>query len=420
LLRQARPYATGPRLFGVLRRVEVGPFLLVVASLEKLMFDSNSSPAAIRTRRSFAHGVVGLALAGAGWLGGAGAALAANANFNVVVTQVPASVSVSRPGLTTYAAYTVSITNTAGNTNNNIRFSGSTTVTGDLTAADGDAGAVATYIETIPRTACTPRTGGTSVQCNFSQMKAGANNSFVVIFAAPALADADHYAADAAVNFNWSFDYASGNSSGTPSSIICNGVQLPNPPCTGTNSTALITTQTDAILSGFLTYVPSFGGTFFTGNGASALPASGTNLRPTALTKLTIPTGQNLTTAQAALTVAAGGLTSDTTTTIDAIFTVPSGGFFGHFATVELRRDASTIANGAKIANAVVLYSHDDNPSNANPVPACPANGDPSSLSPPVCLFSRTEFTKKNAPTSDDIGDWLFVIHADENGGFRF
>jgi hypothetical protein len=380
--------------------------------MELHMFESSVSPLAVHLRRSLA----GVALIAAGAFGCGGPALAANANFSVMVKANPTQVSVGRPGLATYAAYEVSITNTAGNTNNNIRFSGSASVTGDL------AGAAATYVETIPAGACT--LSGATVQCNFAQMKAGANNSFVIIFSTPVLAKPTQNTISAAISFAWSFDYASGNSSGTPSSIICNGQQIPNPPCTGSNSTTLITTQSDPILSGFQTYIPSAGGTFFTGNGTSALPAivtaSGTDLLPTAQTTLKIPKGQNLTTAQAAVTVAAGGLTGDTTTTNTVIYTVPNNGAaFPTFAIIELRRDVSTIASGAKIARAAVMYSHDDG-GTGTALPPCPANGDPGSLTPPVCLFSKTEFTKKTAPTPDDVGDWLFVIHADENGKFDY
>ena len=388
------------------------------------------------TDSAFVHGAAtsqrGVAARAMRWLGsatffaalmaGSNGALAANANFVVTVTPVaasvssPASVSLGRNGLTTYAAYRVSITNSSGNTNNGIRFTGSTVVSGDSTAGL-DAGALAPYVETIPKTACTG--SGSTVQCDFSQMQAGANNSFVLIFAAPALTAAVQWA-NAAINFNWSFDYSSGNSSGTPSSILCNGVQIASPPCTGSALTGLITSSGDAILAGFVTYIPSFGGTFFTGNGASVLPPTGTDLLPTAALKITVPTGQNLTTALADLTVVLGGLTGDTTTTNTGVIQVPNNQqLFGTYATIELRRDASTIANGAKIANATVLYSHDDG-GTPTTLPNCPANGDPSSFIPPVCLFSKTEFTKKTAPTPADVGDWLFVLHALENGVSRW
>ena len=388
------------------------------------------------TDSAFVHGAAtsqrGVAARAMRWLGsatffaalmaGSNGALAANANFVVTVTPVaasassPASVSLGRNGLTTYAAYRVSITNSSGNTNNGIRFTGSTVVSGDSTAGL-DAGALAPYVETIPKTACTG--SGSTVQCDFSQMQAGANNSFVLIFAAPALTAAVQWA-NAAINFNWSFDYSSGNSSGTPSSILCNGVQIASPPCTGSALTGLITSSGDAILAGFVTYIPSFGGTFFTGNGASVLPPTGTDLLPTAALKITVPTGQNLTTALADLTVVLGGLTGDTTTTNTGVIQVPNNQqLFGTYATIELRRDASTIAIGAKIANATVLYSHDDG-GTPTTLPNCPANGDPSSFIPPVCLFSKTEFTKKTAPTPADVGDWLFVLHALENGVSRW
>jgi hypothetical protein len=348
-----------------------------------------------------------------------GPAFAANANFEVNVVSIPITVSVSRPGLTTYAAFKVSIKNTSGNTNNNIRFGGSTNVSGDLNAAGGDAGATATYVETNPKSSCKPTTsGGTTVQCDFAQMKDQDEKSFVVLFAAPPLAAANNWASNAAVNFTWTFDYASGKSSGTPSSLLCNGVQIV-PPCTATNSTALITTLSNDILERFVTYIPTFGGTFFTGNGSSALGPVGTNLRPTALIKFFVPNEQKLTTVQANLTVALGGLTGDTTTTTTAIVTVPNNDqLFGSYATLELRRDASTIAKGAKIENSVVSYSHED-AGTPGPLLACPTNGVPT-LTAPVCLFSRTEFTKKNAPTPDDIGDWLFVVHALENGRFVY
>jgi hypothetical protein len=362
-------------------------------------------------------------------IGVATSALGASADFIVKVTPATGSasspaVSVSRAGLTTYAAYNVSITNQSGNTNNAIRFGGQTDVIGDLTASNGDAGAVAPYVEAIPTTTLAPAcTGsGSLFQCNITQIKNGDTSSFVLIFAAPTLPTlpSGNYWASApadlpAINLSWSFDYSSGSSSSTPSSILCNGFQYPSPPCTGSNSTGLVTTQDSDILSSFVTYVPSFGGTFFTGNGVSVLPQTQTSLLPTAAAKLRVDPGQKLSTAQATLTVVLGASTGDTTTTNTAVIQVPNNDkLFANYATLELRRDASTIAKGAKIANAVISYSHDDL-GTLSPLPPCPAGGVPSSDAP-VCVFSRTEFTKKNAPTLDDVGDWLFVVHALENG----
>lgn len=404
----------------------------------------HGAPAAQRGLVSRATRWMGLAFLAAGLLVGSNGVLAANANFVVTVTPVaasassPAAVSVGRNGMTTYAAYQVSITNTSGNTSNAIRFSASTDVGGDLTSSGGNAGALAPYVETvptgIPATACQPTPTG--VQCNFAQMKNGDTESFVLIFAAPKLGDADHWAVDpnnpsiSNITLSWRLDYSSGGSSGSASSAYCtiDSSTTPKNPCVGSATTNLVTTLTDDILSRFVTYIPSFGGTFFTGNGASVLPPAGADLLPTAAIKVSVPTGQNLTTAQADLTVVLGSATSATTTTNTAVIQIPNNNqLFGSYATIELRRDASTIANGAKIANAAVLYTHDDTcaltPSTCtfNPLLPCPANGVPTS-SAPVCemLSQRTEFTKKNAPTPADVGDWLFVVHALENGVSRF
>jgi hypothetical protein len=289
------------------------------------------------------------------------------------------------------------------------------------TACEVDAHAAATYVETIPSTTCSG--SGTAFQCNLGQMKDGdPPKSFVLIFKTPALADADHWAAGASIKFNWTLDYGSGGSSGSASSIFCNGG-----PCSSVASTGLVTTDTTAILSGLTSYIPSFGGTFFTGDGVSA---RSTSLPATTTTKLKIPDAEGLTKAQIQQCVDTGGQTSATTTTNRTYITVPNNGAtFGTFVTIELRRDASTIANGAKIADAVVFYSHTaevsstgscDLPSGTDQVQPC-LTGEPN-LSKPVCevLSSRTAFTKKSAPTLDDIGDWLFVIHALENGGFKF
>ena len=351
---------------------------------------------------------------------------AANANFEVTVVPVaasassPASVSLGRDNLMTYAAYRVSITNSSGNTNNAIRFNAGTEVSGDFTAAavPTDAGAVAPYVEFIGPAPCTG--SGSAVECNIPQMKAGANHSFVMIFSAPQVTAAAQWANSAAIRLAWKFDYASGNSSATPSSILCNGVTIANPPCEATETTALITTVSDAILQGFVTYIPSFGGTFFTGSGASVLPPDGTNLRPTAAAKITVPAGQGLSTALVDLTVEPVAFSGDTTTTITGLVQVPNGGqLFQNYAVIELRRDASTIRSGAKIANAFVTYSHNEITPVFWALNPCPAGGFPN-LNEPVCIADRIAYTRKNAPTPADIGDWLFIIHALENGVSRW
>lgn len=371
------------------------------------------------------------ALVALGLLGGAGSALAANAEFDVTVEKINDSVSVSRTSvkanLTTYAAYRVTLFNHSGNTTNAIVFYGSTNVTGDLTAPppDGVEGTTATAPFVESNTSACAGTG-TSFNCSIKQMKDGTTVSFVLVFSAPLISAAAYWANPSTIDFNWNFNYSSGNSSATPSSLFCN-LQQVTPPCNGTLQTTLVTTQSEPILQGFVTYIPSFGGTFFNGNGASALPSDPTlpnfPLLPTALAILSVPNGENLSTATLNQTVGSGGLTGDTTTTVQTIITVPNNdNTFAHVVTIELRRDSSTITKGAKIDNAKVLYAHDDVTYDQNGLPAC-VNHVPS---PPslVCIDSRHEFVQKDVAkgqaTADDVGDWQFIIKAFENGGFKF
>jgi hypothetical protein len=405
------------------------------------MFELFTASAAPKARRfSVGRSIAASALIGLGSLFAASSSLAANANFRVTVEPIPTGTSVGRSGLDTYAAYKVDIVNIVGNTTNAVRFSGSTDVTGDCDAtsltACNDVGAAAIYIETIPSTICSPGSTTTSFQCDLGQMKDGdPAKSFVLIFRAPALAHANHWAASAAIKLSWKLDYSSGGSSGSASSVFCNGF-----PCSDVASTNLITTDTTAILSGLTSYIPSFGGTFFIGDGLSARPSDPSlppsdQYLPTALAKLLVPTDEGLTKAQVHQSVASGGgLTSDTLTTVEATFTVPytstscavrlPSGFcpFNSFVTIELRRDASTIKNGAKIANAKILYAHDDVNYDQNGLPAC-VNHAPTT-SAPVCIDGRWAVTKKDVSnglaTLNDVGDWVFYILAFENGGFKF
>jgi hypothetical protein len=82
---------------------------------------------------------------------------------------------------------------------------------------------------------------------------------------------------------------------------------------------------------------------------------------------------------------------------------------------ITLRRDASTIGPGAKIANAQVFYAKDG--VNFVALAACtsagPAPGQP-------CIASRKVYTKQSDPLLPDAwGDWEFVIWALDNGVYR-
>lgn len=345
-----------------------------------------------------------IVLAAASLTYGIGPAIAGNAYITVGVSAVPTSVSTSRSGLTTYAAYEVTIKNNTTNVINQVIFTANTTVSNSTQAAP--------YVESIPAAACGVVTASSSIQCDVGQLRGvadatGSVAKFVVLFSAPSTGDA--------IVLHSQITYSRAASPGAPPST------LPRPiPDVSTN---LVTQLSADINSGFLTYIPSFGGTFFTGRDATALSTN------TATTLARIPKGLGLSTAQVVEVVSNGGLSSDTSTTNTRTITVPGAFPFALPITIELRRDASTInaanidrdastVNADQIDRAVILYSHDDITPVFNALPNCQAYAGPTVLLP-VCIFSRTSFTSSTAPTPDDIGDWLFVIKALENGSFK-
>jgi hypothetical protein len=87
-----------------------------------------------------------------------------------------------------------------------------------------------------------------------------------------------------------------------------------------------------------------------------------------------------------------------------------------------LVRDASTIAKGAKISSAKIYYTGSNPPSLGfypyQVLPCTDTSYGPLPMPGIPCIKSRTEFTKKTAPTPDWVGDWQFEIWAKDNGKY--
>jgi len=116
----------------------------------------------------------------------------------------------------------------------------------------------------------------------------------------------------------------------------------------------------------------------------------------------------------------------DLLTCSTSTLTIP--GTFLDELTIILRRDASTITNGAKIANARIYYQKTD--ADGNPVGTTdevltctdvtygtlPQSGKP-------CIESRTAWPKKSTPKVqvplESGGDWWFFIRAIDNGKYN-
>lgn len=358
----------------------------------------------------------------------AGVAFAGNANVLVKVTALPESVSVSRTGLPTYAAYQVVITSQTPNVINAVRFSGETNDGVDAPVPPVPS-PVGLYKETSfisPSTVtCGPSTPvDNKFQCDIGQLGGRAEVSFVVVFDTPTTVSP--------MRLEWKLQYSNGSTSSTttPSSLYCSLDEgdTYNNVCTGKVSTGLITGGLPEQKKGFQTFIPySSESTFFTGNGSALSKDLG--LDGSTTTKLTFPKNIGLRTALVDQVVTNGGPNKDVTTSIATTVTVPNKDpitgadvNFSAEVTVELRRDASTIVGG-KIANVLsyMTYSHDG--INNYPIYDCAkVVGELKNQSPPVCLdLIRSQvFTKKTALTPSDVGDWSLIIRAWENGAFRY
>jgi len=303
------------------------------------------------------------------------------------VGPVPSVVTYSRPLATpplfTYAAYEVMVTNNSTNTLNNVRLVGSTSVVGDSAQS-------APYVASIGL-GCVTTTDVNTIECSIGQLRGSGvgTSSFVVIFQAPP--------AGTSVDFAWSLYYSEGSND--------SGAHLDTN--AGTASVGLGT----PIATEVKTYVPPGGGTFFTGSTGVATATD----QWTTTVNVPTPTKAEVVESTLPSTCAPDLLTCEAST-----LSIP--GTFPQL-TIWLRRDASTIAKGAKISSAKISYTGSEPP----PIPGLypydvlpctdttygplPQPGIP-------CIKGRTEFTKKTAPTPDWVGDWQFEIWAKTNGKY--
>lgn len=368
--------------------------------------------------------------------GATSSAFAANANLTVNVNLVPAQVSVTRCTVSVdnttntstricnpvnYAAYAVTVTNATTNVINQVVLTGDTAVSGATPSQTAD------FVESIPSGLCTATTA-THIQCNLGQLNG--STSFLVAFKSPPNIDASTlasvtYDANAQIGFGWDLTYSMAASPGTPSSQVEQ---------TGTAGTALVTTTSTTINSQLTTYIPTTGGTFFTGTG-TALSSD------TQTTKIKVP-GEGLKTAGIDERSTVGGITNDTLYTFTTTLTIPNTNkqgvsqLFASPVAIFLRRDSSTIRSFNKFDRVPIYYTSDPSEpvyyDGSNPLPSCydtayypdPVNSPGPSTQYPLCVDQRIGISKKTTSplpdgtsiTADDIGDWLFVIKALQNG----
>lgn len=302
----------------------------------------------------------------------AGPALAANGFVTEVTAVLP---SVTRGQGT--AAYEVKITNNKPNAIAGVRLTGTTTVVG-ASATASFAGSTGTPVCSAPTV--------TSVDCQIDSLPGGGGVlTFTVAFSSPAAGD--H------IDFEWRSFFDESGTGGADDNI-------------GTETIALIAANPDSV-STFLV-----AGESTVRTGSSGGTATNTDQFTTTVVVQAAAQG---TTAAVLEAIDPESCAPDLVTCFTSTITIPST----NGLEITLRRDASTIANGAKIANAVVFY-YATALSAPFLVPACivglPQLGMP-------CIESRTAYPKRNTkrtPVEAGYeGDWQFVIRAVDNGRYR-
>lgn len=346
---------------------------------------------------------MGALLVGAASLAHGPSALAGAGIITTTVTPLQDNVTYSAPAtggapsLNTFIGYAVTVGSAAGNTNtiNNVRFTGTTVVT--------DAAEKAVF-SASDGLACTPGMDGTTIECAIGQLRAGESVSFAVFFAAPQKVTngvADGAGLDG-VSFTGITFYAEGT--GGPNSVPQNST-VPWSAGAVTLGTANPTLVKSA--------VQKSGGSVFTGSGAAATGAD------TWTTTVVVPAAASYTTASIAESTDVP-LAPDLTDKSTSELTIP--GSFANLV-IKLRRDASTILKGAKIASARVYYSNPTvpDPRVVYPYEVLPCSDTTYGVLPQPgipCLNRRVEYTKRSAPALDWVGDWEFEILALDNGRY--
>lgn len=319
-------------------------------------------------------------------------ALAASPTVEITVVPVPTVVSYARPSATpplvTRAAYEIRIVNQSTNTINDVRFLATSSVLG--------ATATAPFAEAIGMSCQATDTAKLNVLCSIGQLRGGgganATASFVLVFNAPP--------AGSSIQLNWTAAYGEGLGDSTGANHVDTQ--------TGNVATTLGTPTATDVRS----YVPTGGATLFTGLTGVASSADPWT------TVITVPSFAK---AEVLEDLDANSCSPDYVICVRSTLTIP--GSFSYLL-VKLRRDVSTLKAGAKIANAVLRYQPGSYVEGVFVPSGTPVDivscdllpGRVPNASTRRCVDYRLEYTKKNSPSADYVGDWEFGLKALENG----
>jgi hypothetical protein len=324
-------------------------------------------------------------------LGGITPALAGE--LDGTVSPVLTSVSLSIGGSEPAASYTVTLENTSNSGALNVtRLVGTTSVTG------GASGAKAVFKSATGASCTVTNIDKTSIDCNAGGLAQGALKTFTVTFTAPT--------SGANIAFAWTAVFDNGTPPGNSNGDA------------GTTYIGLDPIDIEKVTSDIPLNVAV---TFFTGNGVATaadpwvtivkVPSTGQTAKATVLEDSSV--------SQCAPDL----LDCRTSTlTIDGITFGDTGERpLSVFLEVTLRRDATTIAKGAKIDTAVLYYKHDPEVVGLGvPIASCADTSLPKLETPCEDLTKRKAYPKRNTgKTPVGAGfeaDWEFVIYLHDNG----
>ena len=339
----------------------------------------------------------GAAVAGAGVITTVVTPLTPAVTYSVAASALPA-----RPALNTYVGYTVSITNTGGNTINSVRF------TGSVAATDADEKPTFSSVEGAT---CNASASLAAIECTIGQLRAGESfPSFAVFFKAPAkdavspLPDGNsgNCAATDCVAFSGLTYYAEGTGG-------ANSVPQNSTAAWSAGAVTLGTFNPTLVRSA----LPKSGGRLFTGSGGIS---TGSDKFATAVV---VPAAASYTTAvisEALDPVLPAGVNcnSNFRTCYRSDITIP--GTFSPYLTIVLRQDVSTILNGTRIESVLIKYT---GAGGTVFVGDCASPTTPRSDGIP-CLAQRVHYRNSKVPgwTPELDGDFEWTLINLGNGSY--
>jgi len=301
--------------------------------------------------------------------------------------------------LNTVVGYTVSITNAGGNTINDVRFTGATSVT------DTDERAPLSSVEGAT---CSTTADLNGVNCGIGQLRAGqAFPTFAVFFKAPIKdatsplpnGDVGNCSATDCVSFRGVTYYAEGTGG------LANSVPQNSAAAWSAAPVALGTFNPTELRSA----LEKSGGAYFTGNGGISMNDD------KFATSVVVPPSSKFTTVEIVESPDSINCGNNLTSCFRTDITIP--GTFSPYLTIVLRQDSSTIVSGTKIESVLIQYTGS---SGTTYVGDCANATTPRSDGIP-CVAKRVTYKNRKVPgwTIELDGDFEWTLINTSNGSYK-